>query len=80
MKKAYEITQFSNLREVVIKNREVPVPSIEIFRYIYEKAQAGNEMAAAQIFEWMKFCSPKNRCESQVYNDIYHAFRELFKQ
>ena len=59
--------------------RKVAIPTEEIVIYILNRAKAGNEMAAVQIDEWCKYCSPSNSREQYILNMLKTAADELFE-
>jgi len=62
-----------------MKSRTVEVPEKETFRYIFEKAKKGNEMAAVLLDDWQKNCKPKGDEEKQIINMINMAANSIFK-
>ena len=76
MKLKYKTSRFMLFMNFCSK--KIPVPSMNTYRYVYEKAANGNEMAAAQILEWKEFCSPENSFELNVYKNIINSYREFF--
>lgn len=74
----YKITQFSDLNINGLESKKISMPTKDEYKYIYMSARNGNEMAAAQLLEWVIYCSPGNAGEEQVYDGIYNAYKELF--
>jgi hypothetical protein len=60
------------------KSKKVEVPEKETFRYVFEKAKRGNEMAAVLLDEWQRLCEPKNEKEVQIVKSISKAINKIF--
>ncbi|MGE5632224.1 MAG: hypothetical protein ACM3TR_14170 [Caulobacteraceae bacterium] len=59
--------------------KKTAVPGKETFKYIFDNARKGNEMAAVLLDEWQKNCEPKGNKEKQVFQLINKAADEIFK-
>lgn len=68
-----------NKEQNLYKNKKVAVPAKETFQYILECAKKGNEMAAVQLDEWHRCCTPQNPNEEQVIRLINKGVNEIFE-
>lgn len=78
LKANQEIIEFVNSEINFIMRTNMAVPSKEVFCYIRDKARNGNEMALVQLLEWLKFCTPHNDMEKDIYRSIHCVSREIF--
>ncbi|KUO70306.1 MAG: hypothetical protein APF77_16595 [Clostridia bacterium BRH_c25] len=62
-----------------VNSKKVAVPEKETFKYIFENAKKGNEMAAVLLDEWQKNCEPKGNKEEQIIHMINMAANRIFK-
>jgi hypothetical protein len=58
--------------------KKVDVPSEESFTYILKKALTGNEMAAIQLNEWLRYCNPADANEQELLDRIKKAADKIF--
>lgn len=61
------------------KIKKIAVPEKETFKYIFENAKKGNEMAAVLIDDWQRNCEPKNDNEKKIINMINTAANRIFR-
>lgn len=68
----------SGKNKVGNQNKRVAVPEKEAFKYIFENAKKGNEMAAVLLDEWQRSCKPKDLKEEQIIRSINKAANRIF--
>jgi hypothetical protein len=80
-----EISLINNIQKNILiknkyffQNRKITVPTEESFAYVLEKAKTGNEMAAVQIDEWQRFCTPRDDNEETILKKIKEATKDIF--
>lgn len=61
------------------KDRNIAIPDEENLDYIFDMAKSGNEMAAVQIDEWIRFCRPHNLEEKSRLGLIRKVANEIFE-
>ena len=61
------------------KSKRIAVPEEEAFKYIFENAKKGNEMAAVLLDEWQRSCKPKDVKEEQIIRSINKAASQIFR-
>lgn len=74
----FQRSSMSNVRNV-IRTERIAVPKKETFKYVFDNARKGNEMAAVLLDEWQKSCKAQNLGEEQIIQLINKAVSKIFK-
>jgi hypothetical protein len=69
----------SNTNTITDRSRKIAVPEKDTFKYIFENAKKGNEMAAVLLDEWQRSCKPKDVKEEQIIRYINKAANQIFR-